>query len=280
MHDRTGARHRTITGPKFIVCGTWVVAALTAQPAVADDSDWRFQGVLYGYLASVDGETSVSDDSGGGDASVDVGSILEDLQAAFMGSLEIGRGRWGALADVAYVDFGATDARTHDFSIGGERIPADASARVGYDLSGWCWTVVGTYAVVERSRASLQALAGFRVLDITADLDWQLSGNVASIPIESRTGHGGTSTENWDAVIGVRGRVALDAGQAWFVPYYVDLGTGESDLTWQAMTGLGYTFGWGDVFGAWRHIDYDMASGSDLRSLRFSGPAVGVAFRW
>lgn len=279
MDNLKGARHRTIRAARLLACGAWPLAALSAQPALADD-DWRFQGVLYGYLPSVDGETSVSDDSGDGDASVDVGSILEDLQAAFMGSLEIGRGRWGALADVAYVDFGATGTRTHDFSLGSERIPADVSAKVGYDLSGWCWTVVGTYAFVEQPRASLQALAGFRVLDITADLDWQLSGNVGSIPLELREGQGGSSAENWDMVVGMRGRVSLDAAQTWFVPYYVDLGAGESDFTWQAMTGLGYTFGWGDLFAAWRHIDYDMTTDSDLQALSFSGPAVGVAFRW
>lgn len=279
MHNRTGARHRTIRAARLLACSAWPLAALTAQTALADD-DWRFQGVLYGYLPSVDGESSASDDSGGGDASVDVGSILDDLQAAFMGSFEVRRGRWGGFADVAYVDFGATGTHTRDFSLGGERIPADASATVGYDLSGWCWTVVGTYAFVEQPRASLQALAGFRVLDITADLDWQVSGNVGSIPLELREGQGGSSAENWDMVVGMRGRVSLDAARAWFVPYYVDLGAGESDFTWQAMTGLGYTFGWGDLFAAWRHIDYDMSNDSDLQGLSFSGPAVGVAFRW
>jgi len=69
-------------------------------------------------------------------------------------------------------------------------------------------------------------------------------------------------------------------GQHWFVPYYVDIGTGESSLTWQAMAGVGYAFGWGSVIGAWRHIDYDMESGKSIESLSFDGPGVAVAFRW
>jgi hypothetical protein len=35
----------------------------------------------------------------------------------------------------------------------------------------------------------------------------------------------------------VKGRFALD--EHWFVPYYADLGTGESDLTWQIAGGIG-----------------------------------------
>ena len=57
-------------------------------------------------------------------------------------------------------------------------------------------------------------------------------------------------------------------------------GTGESSLTWQAMTGVGYAFGWGDVTLAWRHIDYDMKSGKSIESVSFDGPGVAAAFRW
>ncbi len=37
------------------------------------------------------------------------------------------------------------------------------------------------------------------------------------------------------------------AGHAWSVPYYLDVGTGDSDLTWQGLLGLAYSFGWGDL---------------------------------
>ena len=84
----------------------------------------------------------------------------------------------------------------------------------------------------------------------------------------------------WDAVVGVRGRAVFGSEGKWFVPYYLDLGTGESSFTWQAMTGVGYTFGWGDVVGAWRYTDYQMKSGSPVAEINFNGPAIAVAFRW
>lgn len=44
--------------------------------------------------------------------------------------------------------------------------------------------------------------------------------------------------------------------------------------------GVGYTFGWGDVVGAWRYTDYQMKSGSPVAEINFNGPAIAVAFRW
>ncbi len=62
------------------------------------------------------------------------------------------------------------------------------------------------------------------------------------------------------------------------MPYYLDVGTGESDVTWQAVTGIGYKFGWGEAFLVYRYLDYDF--GKQIDSLTLSGPAIGVNFRW
>jgi hypothetical protein len=85
---------------------------------------------------------------------------------------------------------------------------------------------------------------------------------------------------NWDAIVGAKGRFTLDDAKRWFVPWYVDIGTGESSLTWQAMGGVGYAFSWGEIVGAWRYLDYDMKSGSRIESMNFNGPAIALAFRW
>lgn len=262
----------------MIVASVLLTAAVATEPAETDA--WRFQAVVYGYLPTVDGTTTFSGGDGGTDVGTDAGSILDSLQFAFMGAFDASRGHWGILADVVYADFGKSLAGTRDLTIGGTPIPADASAAVDFDLTGWCWTVVGSYGVVERPHVSVQALAGTRVLDLSEGLSWEVSGNVASIPIDARQGDRGSDQTSWDAVVGARGRVTLGAKRRWFVPYYVDLGAGESQFTWQAVTGIGYSWSWGDLLAAWRNIDYDMESGRDIESLSLSGPAVGVAFRW
>ncbi len=64
------------------------------------------------------------------------------------------------------------------------------------------------------------------------------------------------------------------------MPYHVDVGTGESSFTWQAMVGLGFSFGPVDVLGVRRYLDYDLGDGTPIQSIDFNGPAVGVTFRF
>lgn len=179
-----------------------------------------------------------------------------------------------------YMDLGNGKSGTRDFSIGGEQIPADVQANAHYDLKGWAWTLAATYVAVESPAHVMQFLGGARMLKMDPKLTWELTGNVDQIPVIDRSGSREASDTNWDAIVGVKGRANLGAERKWFIPYYLDVGTGESKFTWQAMGGLGYAFDRVDLFAAWRYLDYDMKSGSKIEDLNFSGPAVAVQFRW
>ncbi len=52
-----------------------------------------------------------------------------------------------------------------------------------------------------------------------------------------------------------KGRLTFGDNREWFVPNYFDVGTGQTDLTWQAIGGLGYGFKWGEVIAVWRCPD-------------------------
>ena len=67
---------------------------------------------------------------------------------------------------------------------------------------------------------------------------------------------------------------------AAFLGSGIDIGTGDSDITWQAMLGVGYQFGWGDVAVVYRHMDYDFGSRLGIETLDFSGPALGAIIHW
>jgi len=64
------------------------------------------------------------------------------------------------------------------------------------------------------------------------------------------------------------------------VPYYLDVGTGSSEFTWQAMAGVGYRWHWGSVFGAYRYLSFDEGDQKFIRDLSLGGAAVGVGFRF
>ncbi|EGV18705.1 hypothetical protein [Thiocapsa marina] len=62
------------------------------------------------------------------------------------------------------------------------------------------------------------------------------------------------------------------------MPYYLDAGTGSSNLTWQAALGAGYRFDWGDVTLALRSLSYEFDENDG--DIRFTGPVLGATFRW
>ena len=244
---------------------------------------WKWRGTIYLWGAGIDGTVTMP---AGGTTSVSASfdDLLKSLDFAFMGLLEARKGRWGGLVDLIYMDLsnGSSGTRSLDFSGPGGRItiPADVSLSVDASLKGTVWTLAGTYTTVEKPNYEMALVGGARYLDLKNDLSWQANGNIGPLPPTVRSGSASAKLRNWDAIVGVRGRADLDEGGNWYVPYYFDIGTGDSDLTWQALGGIGYRFSWGDVTLIYRYLDYRFKSGVEIDDLKFSGPAIGASWRW
>jgi hypothetical protein len=262
--------------------------AASAQTAKPGADDWKFRASIYGWLPSIDVKSNFSVPPAivnaglttGGNAEVNGGDILKAIEGVFMGTFEARKGRWGVFTDVMYLSVGGSVSRTRDIAIGGSELPVGATADLDMDLKGWVWTLVGTYQFSADRKAPFQVLAGARLVDVEQKLDWQTSGNIGSIPAPGRQGSVNDQASNWDAIVGVKGHVAFGPEGEWLIPYYVDVGTGQSDLTWQAIASIGYSFKWGEILAAWRYLDYNFKSGNAIESLNFNGPAIGVGFRW
>lgn len=259
-----------------------ITTALAAPATVAAQGTegWNFGLMLYGYLPSISGNSTFPASGGSPSINLDVDRILDDLEFVFMGTFEARKGRWGAFTDVLYLDVGTDRGGTRDITIGGIGIPATASADVRYDIKGLIWTLAGEYNVHAAREASVDVFAGARLVDLEQDVRWNVNGNIGTVPLPGRSGSSNASRSNWDGIVGVKGRLRFGQDQRWFVPFYLDVGTGESDLTWQAQAGLGYSWGWGEVTAGWRYLDYDLGQGRPFSDLSLSGPEIGVMFRW
>lgn len=279
--NRTPEVRRTIAGIVGLTsaCLCAAMAPLPAQAATGD-GDWQWNATVYVWLPSLGGETSFPPNGGGPSIDVSADAILDSLNFAFMGALEARKGAWGLATDVIYLDLGQTKKATRDFGIGQADIPASVNADLRLDITGWLWTLAGSYAVVQQENFSMSVLGGARMLDLEEGLQWRLNGDIASLPVVDRSGSASAKATQWDAIVGVKGRVNFGAERQWYVPYYLDVGAGESDLTWQGMTGLGYSFDSIDVTGVWRYLDYDFGDSGPIKSLDFNGPALGVTFRF
>jgi hypothetical protein len=248
--------------------------------AQAKPDEWQWGATIYGWFPTISGKTYFPVTGGGPSIDVDADTILSNLKFVFMGTLEAQKGNWGVWTDVIYMDLGDSTSGTRDFTVGRRAIPADVSANLSYDIKSWVWTIAATYSLVNRPEYTLQSLVGARMIDVQQTLTWDVSGNVGAIGLPGRSGTKEISATNWDAIIGVKGRAAFGDEKRWFVPYYLDIGTGQSKFTWQGLIGVGYAFSWGSIVGAWRYLDYEFESGSPVESINFNGPAIGLVFRF
>ena len=253
--------------------------ALAQQPASETES-WQFGVSIYGWFPDIDGETAFTQPGGGSDFKIDFDDIFDNLEFTLMGTFDVRKGRWGILTDAIYMDVGDSQTGTREATIGRRALPVNASANIDLDLKTLIWTLTGYYRVLDQPGMTLDVLAGARYLDVETKVNWSVTGNVASIPVLDRTGAVKESFKNWDALIGLRGRFAFGAQNAWFVSYYFDVGAGDSDLTWQGIAGLGYAFHWGEIEAAWRNLYYNFPSDKAIADMSVSGPVIGVTFRW
>jgi len=259
-----------------VLLGALISASASAQ-STPEAGPWRYGATLYFYVPSVSGKTRVPADSGGTTINFDV---LEHLKFTVMGSLEAHNGQWGAFTDFIYLDVSGEQSNTREFAIGGQGIPSSLNANLDLGIKGTMWTIAGEYLLVNDPSTTFYVVGGARLLDVKETLSYNLSADFGPFVGPGRNGNTEVKESYWDAIIGVKGRYAFGANREWFLPYYADIGTGQSDLTWQAFGGIGYQFSWGSVLGGWRYIDYEFKSGSNIESLTFNGPMIGVAFNW
>jgi len=261
--------------------------ALLSLPATAQSTayatqgeKWQVNATLYGYLPSIGGKLSVPVDTGGTNLSVDANQIIDSLKMTFMGTLDVHNGRWGAFTDVLYLDVGGSKSHTRDFSVGRAGVPASTTADINLDLKGTVWTIAGEYRVISDPASKMDIIAGARYFGIKPTLGWSIQGELGPIPESGRSGSKQINETVWDGIVGVKGRYAFGDERRWYVPYYADIGTGESQLTWQVAGGLGYAWDWGGVFAMWRYLDYNFKSNKKLEDINFNGPMFGVTFTW
>ncbi len=232
------------------------------------EDKWQFSGNVYLWGAGIEGTTV-----NGTEASVSFGDLVSNLDFALMGGLEARRGKWLVLSDVLYLDVygGKSSSRPVLPGLPGGGFTVDGTAAVG--VKGTVFQLAGGYQLVDNESISMHGIFGARYLKLEADIGLNLT-----TPLGGRSVNLHRDGDSWDAIVGGRGRAKIDKN--WFVPFYADIGTGNSDLTWQVFTGIGYNFGRSDLVLGYRHIAWDFNDGSILSEIAFSGPDIQYIYRF
>jgi len=241
---------------------------LVGNAAAEEKSGWQYDLTLYGWYAGMDTTFKSPGPLGReDDLTVDASDIIDNLEIAAMGTVEARYNKWSITADVIYMDVG--DDATSTVLVGADPgLPVNATVDV--DMTSWVVNAGIGYDIAKADWGKFSVVGGARYLSIDIDSTFGFDG---PLPLERSQ-----SEDFWNGIVGVKGYIAV--GGNWFLPYYADIGTGDSDLTWQLFSSIGYRFGWGDICLGYRYIAFDQDDESIVEDLEMSGPIMGVGFHF
>lgn len=215
---------------------------------------WKFSADVYGWLPDIKLETSAGDQM-----ELPLWQILQNLNFTFMGGVAAQNGRWSGFSDFIYMNLQGTQTSTAKI------IGRPVETGVGVKLQAFTNTSAVGYSFVQNETSDIKVFGGMRYLWLQPDLSFNVgaaNGNVVK------------SGNVIDGIVGVRGQTRF--ADRFFVSYYADVGTGQSDFTWQALGGLGYKFERLDAIIGYRYLDWNFANKASLDDLTIQGPFAGI----
>ncbi|SOY63654.1 conserved hypothetical protein [Cupriavidus taiwanensis] len=288
-HQRfaTGAI-RSLIAFLFTAAAGLAQAAPPHSPGAPESDDWQFAIAPYLWLPNVSGDFRFSGSSSTGGGNLDIGtgpdSYLQNLQFLLMLQAEARKGNWSIFGDAIYLDFSRQDTTLKSVTAGnGTRVvvPRDVATDVGSSMTGGMLQLAAGYTALRAPWGNIEPFGGLRYLNLSASAHWTLSATFTQQGATLAQQGSISQTENLvDAIIGVRGRFNLSSNGRWYVPYYVDVGSGSSSYTLQVSAGAAYAAKWGDIQLTYRYVSYEVSGGELIQRLTFKGPMLGLVFRF
>ena len=233
---------------------------MAVPPVLAEQSTsekhWQFEGTAYLWGAGIGGTTVAGDD-----IDISFEDIISNLDMAFMGTLAARKNRWTLFADLIYKDVSEEDRSTANI------IGFPVKTEVEVELKGFIATFGAAYQFVSTDRTKLSAFAGGRYLHLETDLEFDIGGTP-----EKYSDSGAVL----DGILGVSGQT--DLNEDWYLSYYLDGGTGESDFTWQAELGINKRLRNVDIVAGYRYLEWQFDDDDTFDELNVSGPYIGTRF--
>jgi hypothetical protein len=241
-------------------------------------SQWQFAVAPYLWLPTESGTLRFTVPGGGADASSGPYNYLQNLRFALMLQGEARKGAWSVFADSIYLNFGRQDASVN--ATNGVLGTRETQQDVQTSFAGTLIQLGGGRTLLWKEWGHVDAIAGMRYLGVKGTLDVAIAATVGSGPGASSNFHVGQMQNIFNGFAGVRGRATISRDGAWYIPFYLDAGTGASKFTWQALTGLSYATKRVDFGLLYRYLAFYGSGDQLVQTLRFGGPSVNVTFKF
>ncbi|MDV7142721.1 hypothetical protein R3X27_08500 [Tropicimonas sp. TH_r6] len=254
-------KHLTTLTLATLALFTQAATAQDAAPAPVATDSWSYELKIYGWGTEVSGEAL------GAEFEIGFDQLLENLNFALMGGVVARRGDWGWYVEGNYAHISADNAISFEVLPGAPAGGIDVDVEMTVEQS--VLNFGASYRLVETDSYRLYGTLGGRYLGLDTELK-------ADGPRQKRRASG--YQDSWDLTIGVNGRA--DINEDWFVPFAFDIGTGQSNLTWQAWAGIGYEFNRSDLVFGYRHMEWDLGGDDLITEYKLSGPAILWNYRF
>jgi hypothetical protein len=252
----------TKNGFLLIALVALVILALPGSPMAQDKNKKdQCQFVIEPYLWTPGIDGSIRN---GADFNVDINDVISNLKSAFMGVVGVKKGKWSFMIDTFYADI--KDSKDSSFT----ELSRAVNFQTELEVKTWIVTPVIGYNIIDFGKSKLDIVAGARYLSVEVDI------NVNSDRARARNPSLSDSRDGWDGIVGLTSEIGLY--EQLYMPLYLDIGTGESDFSWQVAGGLGYRFGPCDVIAGYRYLSWDFKDSSSIKDMNLSGPYVAIKF--
>ena len=276
MQDSMAVPQDPRVKPTTAAISGWAFA--TDAPPADAGARWQFAVAPYLWLPTVSGTLRFTLPGGGADASSGPYSYLQNLRFALMLQGEARKGDWSVFGDSIYLNFGRHGSSVNATS--GALGTRETQQDVQTSFAGTLVQLGGGRTVVRRAWGYVDAVAGIRYLGVKGTLDVAIAATVGSRQGVSSNFHVGQMQNIFDGFAGVRGRATITRDGAWYVPFYLDVGTGSAKFTWQALTGVAYATKRVDFGLLYRYLAFYGSGDQLMQTLHFSGPSANVTFKF
>jgi hypothetical protein len=255
----------------------------------AQPSGWTFEVAPYLWMPSINANLSFNlPPALGGtvsaNPSIGFGDLVSHLNFGAMIAADARYDRFSVLTDFMYMDLGGTAAQFRSVNFPNRPaipIVGGVQSSQSLNLNATIWTLAGGYTLAQGDWGNFDAIAGFRLLDVNVRTNYSLGVTIAG-PRGNGATFGGVgsvsgSGQIWNGIGGFRGRIRVGDG-GLFIPYYFDIGTGASNLTWQISSGLGYHTSLADLSLTYRYLSFEQGSNSVVQRMWIQGPMLMANF--
>ena len=193
---------------------------------------------------------------------LDFSDAISELEATYTVHYEGAKGNFGVIVDYSFLNLTPSIAAS------------GAPATLNIDMKNTIAEVAGLYRF--GADKPWQLLAGYR--------SYKLDLTINGLPSPPAPASQMVIDETIKDVF-IGGRYIRDINHKWSVIARADVGTGDSDLVWNALLAFDYRFTkLLSVFAGWRVLVYDVDRGSDADTFKYdmnhSGPMLALAFHW